>query len=390
MMSSMNYQDCLISQKETAGLLPSSLQTLPKGSPSTLSSGIHSGKRFCRDQRVTNPFPQGQRTVFHSSKLDGGDRIGAQDLSTDTSEVSTRETSPKLMEGLDGSQGNSVFPMMNAGRPHNSIFVPKFDQRRHGPHGNHQGGRREGHAPRNNWIFASANYDKTLTCNLSLFITATTPVVPIEDDFTLKDIWDSFEESSCFGVDCKVNCDGEYQTLNYAPALSGLLIRPRKYGNKYAENFPTIKYSENEQPHLRAPVHETIEEMAEKNPNLNSLRFSDISENSWFAVLWTPVHRLRDSVSQTSVLVYYRLRRADPVGDDGCRLEIMGILFYRGDSRNWTAVYNKETMKTNQYQSDRTTTSFFRNLSQIHGSMSRIRDFYHKDYDFYSQHQSSH
>ncbi|KAL4437323.1 hypothetical protein ABPG75_004462 [Micractinium tetrahymenae] len=55
---------------------------------------------------------------------------------------------------------------------------------------------------------------------------------------------------------------------------------------------PLFEYFEVERPHLRAPLHDVVMELAEGCPELLTLDTRDLHPTSWFAVTWVPVYRI--------------------------------------------------------------------------------------------------
>lgn len=143
----------------------------------------------------------------------------------------------------------------------------------------------------------------------------------------LSDIWSAYDKWStfCVGVPLKLN---DYSwtdaTQYYAPTLSAMQIFTKKpflddgsssssrsFGEDchlYFEYNETVSVDG-----LRLPLTMMVEELAKKHHGLNTLRTSDLSENSWFSITWSPATQIpsRQTLNQY-FLTYHSLTPVIP------------------------------------------------------------------------------
>ncbi|XP_023637471.1 uncharacterized protein LOC17884591 [Capsella rubella] len=110
----------------------------------------------------------------------------------------------------------------------------------------------------------------------------------------LGDIWEAYELWSCFAVGVPLTLRRD-TTQYYAPTLSAIQIFTKKplidgsSSRSFGEDCHL--YLEFDQPlsfEERPPLIDTVAELAETHHGMNSLKSSDLSENSWFCVSWSP------------------------------------------------------------------------------------------------------
>ncbi|XP_010537535.1 PREDICTED: uncharacterized protein LOC104812197 isoform X2 [Tarenaya hassleriana] len=167
--------------------------------------------------------------------------------------------------------------------------------------------------------------------------------------FRLGDLWDCFDELSAYGLGTHVELDDdESVTQYYVPYLSAIQIftnKPSSVSRNHSEvvesesecwsddseseklsgslsndlcktwdgisedssfdqvqdttalvqdrlGYLDFEYFETVVPYLRVPLSDKINQLAEKNPGLMSLRSIDLSPASWMAVAWYPIYQI--------------------------------------------------------------------------------------------------
>ena len=125
-------------------------------------------------------------------------------------------------------------------------------------------------------------------------------------DFTLAKLWEFYTEGCERGIELfKGVVLGERPKMaSYAPSLSGLCVTLLQ-----SEKPVTIEYYETVPYHMRVPLSNKIQELAEKNPALNSAKPCDIDSKSWFAVLWVPINCTAQLQITGQFLIYYKLSK---------------------------------------------------------------------------------
>uniref|UniRef100_A0A1D1YEA7 Peptide deformylase n=1 Tax=Anthurium amnicola TaxID=1678845 RepID=A0A1D1YEA7_9ARAE len=164
--------------------------------------------------------------------------------------------------------------------------------------------------------------------------------------FTLEDLWDYYDEWSAYGAGAPMYLSDHKTVVQYyTPFLSGIQIYTAKSAslrnmrensclevetdstssdseggklsrsNSYSSNrtwdlgdsgteqdvdFKVkerfgdlyLQYFDNTAPHLRLPLKDTTNKLAEEYPGLNSLRSIDLSPASWMAIAWYPIYHI--------------------------------------------------------------------------------------------------
>jgi len=178
-------------------------------------------------------------------------------------------------------------------------------------------------------------FNKRNFCNWHSFMTNTTPLIYKNDDILLKSYFESFENISIFGVDCTFKSNNRYVKKTFSPTLSAINIEITSKNNN--ENTNTLSnlnstldgsfvshVSENENSsktknsiffyedmamHLRPLFCDKVNEFLKDN-DLENLSLSDISENSWFAILWTAEKNKNNNNPEidANFIVFYKLK----------------------------------------------------------------------------------
>ncbi|XP_019441150.1 PREDICTED: uncharacterized protein LOC109346187 isoform X2 [Lupinus angustifolius] len=183
--------------------------------------------------------------------------------------------------------------------------------------------------------------------------------------FTLKDLWECYEEWSIFGAGTPVVLEcGDTLTQYYTPYLSSIQIytnkpvevptpsgsdlsgsssksdsysdgggsadlsrSPSSSANNSSKEWDDIsfdstsdqvpkgdilgyldfEYTETAQPYLRVPLAEKIVELAKSYPALMTLKSVDLSPASWMAVAWYPIYAIPCQPNETCFLTYHSL-----------------------------------------------------------------------------------
>ena len=95
-----------------------------------------------------------------------------------------------------------------------------------------------------------------------------------------------------------------------------------------------LNFSEDQPFHNRLNFKERIEEIFKIYPDYESLSLGDITENSFFSILWTPVKSTNNFQNQSSFLVYYRFRGKSFTNSLKC-LSVIGMISNKIDEEFW-------------------------------------------------------
>ncbi|CAL0300237.1 unnamed protein product [Lupinus luteus] len=114
--------------------------------------------------------------------------------------------------------------------------------------------------------------------------------------FFLEDLWESFTESSAYGVEVPLTINGSESIQQYyVPYLSAIqLYAEESYEAEVSSSSEQLvyEYFEGALPHLRPPFHNKIYILASEFPNLKKYRSNDLLPSSWFSVSWYPIYRI--------------------------------------------------------------------------------------------------
>ncbi|KFK25203.1 hypothetical protein AALP_AA8G080600 [Arabis alpina] len=148
----------------------------------------------------------------------------------------------------------------------------------------------------------------------------------------LRNIWSAYEEWSCYALGVPVKLDHLMSgavTQYYVPTLSAIQIftnepivdggsdsSPRSVGTDshlYFEFNETMGFDE------RAPLIVKVDELAEEHHGLKTLTSTDLSQESWFSVAWSPIYQIPKvrnvkalSALSVSFLTYHSLTPTCP------------------------------------------------------------------------------
>ncbi|XP_019426855.1 PREDICTED: uncharacterized protein LOC109335199 isoform X2 [Lupinus angustifolius] len=114
--------------------------------------------------------------------------------------------------------------------------------------------------------------------------------------FFLEDLWESFTESSAYGVEVPLIINGSESIQQYyIPYLSAIqLYAEESYEAEVSSSSGQLvyEYFEGALPHLRPPFHNKISILASEFPNLKKYGSNDLLPSSWFSVSWYPIYRI--------------------------------------------------------------------------------------------------
>ncbi|OIW07015.1 hypothetical protein TanjilG_02649 [Lupinus angustifolius] len=131
----------------------------------------------------------------------------------------------------------------------------------------------------------------------------TLPHSNADPSFFLEDLWDSFTESSAYGVEVPLIVTGSDPIQQYyVPYLSAIQLYEdeRRLDESSKEAASIDIYSQKlsrlnlrEGTTMSSPTYETeVSALASEFPNLKKYRSSDLSPSSWFSVAWYPIYRI--------------------------------------------------------------------------------------------------
>ncbi len=106
------------------------------------------------------------------------------------------------------------------------------------------------------------------------------------------------------------------------------------------ENTIKIEFFETKPPYSRPILIDVFEFLFKKLPVLKEINLSNLSQNSWFSVLWTPLKSTNAKLSGTSFLIYYQFSINDQVLNSQVNsayeeIPIIGILPIKMDENIW-------------------------------------------------------
>ncbi|KAL1209774.1 hypothetical protein V5N11_020104 [Cardamine amara subsp. amara] len=120
---------------------------------------------------------------------------------------------------------------------------------------------------------------------------------------SLEDICSAYEEWSCYamGVPLKLTLPYISSTVTkyYVPYLSAIQIFTNKpvVGGSSSRSFGTdsylyFQYNETKSFDVRPCLIAKVDDLVTENPGLESLTSSDLSQNSWFSIAWSPLYSI--------------------------------------------------------------------------------------------------
>ena len=160
-------------------------------------------------------------------------------------------------------------------------------------------------------------------CNYNTFMNYTTPVILDKPNTKLSDVFYAYEEMSTFGLDCFYKINGQMVKNHYVPTLYGLYLEfngreisstestlDNSYLSYSSDDGITkgkhfLQYIEDKKHYNRKNLITKIDEIFMMN-DIDDTDLSQINENSWYAIEWTP--RSNNCLSsKNSFLVIYNI-----------------------------------------------------------------------------------
>jgi len=170
--------------------------------------------------------------------------------------------------------------------------------------------------------------------NLLNFITATTPI-SCDEDYRLSHLWNSFEESSFYGVLVPHSSDLQPRSdLAFIPLLSALQI--------WTDSRVPVHYFADESypPPIRRPLYPVVQDLAGSFPVLRKSLASELDSRSWFSVIWLPA--TGDYASEVSFLAIYSFYP----------LALLALIPYNADPHYWAISDSADAAETTAFFED--------------------------------------
>jgi hypothetical protein len=119
------------------------------------------------------------------------------------------------------------------------------------------------------------------------------------------------------------------------------------------ENTVKIEFFETKPPYSRPILIEVFQYLFEKFPVLKEINLSNLSQNSWFSLLWTPLKSTNTKLSCTSFLIYYQFSINDQVLKTQVNsayeeIPLIGILPIKMDENIWFSKISQMNCKYDQ------------------------------------------
>jgi hypothetical protein len=179
-------------------------------------------------------------------------------------------------------------------------------------------------------------------CNWKSFMTTSTPLVYQCEDLTVKDFFKAFDKVDSFGLDCLFKWRGSYIKNCYYPTLSSFYLEITNSKSLFLLNgnqqqnttndlnstldsvfshishisldnekkCHSIQFLEDKPLHFRPTFKAKISEIFDsyRDHAVEELTLGDISEESYFSILWTPKKTQFIDDNNISFLIYYSFR----------------------------------------------------------------------------------
>jgi hypothetical protein len=231
------------------------------------------------------------------------------------------------------------------------------------------------------------NLANIYNCNWHAFMTYTTPVILENENTSIIRIFKQFERPSIFGIDCKFKNN---ETHTYYPSLSSLFLEfnnnqdSSKISNMslnngdlnstldcsfFSHNSQTshtstnedgmsiknfINFQEEEEVWNRELIYDKYKEIIKSESDLEEITLADISNDSYFAILWTEKSNINaynfasDSL-YPSVLVFYRFKNNKRLSNSLKFMTVIGFITSRFSNLNF---WFSSTQLNNGYLND--------------------------------------
>jgi len=187
-------------------------------------------------------------------------------------------------------------------------------------------------------------------------MTTTTPLIYETKNLKLSEFFSTFESIGIFGIDFTIRQANNRFLSYYSCTLSALSIdlskntTDRKNYLPESDNYPNLNddqsiidfintnykletseadkeniFFENQPIMNRLTFKDKFDEFIYKNPELKDLTLNDISNKSWFAILWSPSKSSYGGKNNVSFLIFYEFR--DKVLSESIKfLKVKGII----------------------------------------------------------------
>lgn len=233
-------------------------------------------------------------------------------------------------------------------------------------------------------------------CNFYSFITCTSPLMLRSEETSLKNLFRNFEKQSLFGADCLFKFNNKIFNKSFYPSLSAINIELNTCNKTDSINnisnlnstldgsffshiseceaySPKLKssafYYEDSPMHLRPLLSDKAYEFLKSNELENCL-ITDVAENSWFSILWTPEKQKNNchSEANASFVVFYKIR---PESFD-CKIGFLPVIGVFDCGKINNEIFWFSNQATDQSISNK-------------NNLQNIKDDYHKNQNSYLQ-----
>ena len=102
----------------------------------------------------------------------------------------------------------------------------------------------------------------------------------------------------------------------------------------FLKKYPCISFSENQPIHNRLNFRDRVNEIYRIYPEYQNLTLKDITDNSYFSILWSPTKSSHNYTNNTSFLVFYRFRNKY-LSNSVKFVPVIGLLTNKLDEEFW-------------------------------------------------------
>jgi hypothetical protein len=190
-------------------------------------------------------------------------------------------------------------------------------------------------------------------CNFRRFLTNVTPLIFEYDNLKLKNIFDIFIKPSLYGNLVLYKDFSNLVYVNYFPSLSKVYIEHNfclshntTIDSSCSNNsiYKTINFEEIEDEiYWKKSYKEQIENLFNNFKDLDDLELCDISNNSYFSIIWIPFHKNYNNIKLENSLnfsfeIYYSFKLEH--NNSGHKMKIIGLTI-----RDKNGIYLKNNNK---------------------------------------------
>ena len=185
-------------------------------------------------------------------------------------------------------------------------------------------------------------YEKNMPenyCNFRRFLSSITPLIYEFDNLKIKNIFDIFIKPSLYGCSVLYKNFSNLIYVNYFPSLNKVYIEHNfclshntTIDSSFSNNsmYKTINFEENEDEiYWKKSYSEQIENLFNNVKELDDLEIGDISNNSYFSIIWIPFHKnyynfdKLDNSINISFEIYYSFKLEH--NNSGHKMKIIGL-----------------------------------------------------------------